>query len=85
MTDLFHQHFPGIELGDDIRALLRSNQLPALNFAYAPVNTLGQQIAHPTGFYWGSMKPVFCIWRPLRCSASSTQRPFRQTRTTMSD
>ena len=54
MTDLFHQHFPGIELGDDIRALLRSNQLPALNFAYAPVNTLGQQIARQTGFYWGT-------------------------------
>ena len=54
LTDLFRQHFPGIDLNDDIRALLRSNQLPALNFAYAPVNTLGQQIARQTGFYWGT-------------------------------
>ena len=54
LTDLFRQHFPGIDLNDDIRALLRGNQLPALNFAYAPVNTLGQQIARQTGFYWGT-------------------------------
>lgn len=54
LDPLLAQHFPGLHLDDDVRALLLGGKTLERNFTYVPQNLLGRMIARQTGFYWGT-------------------------------
>jgi alkaline phosphatase len=59
LADLVQKNLPGMQMDDEVRALILTKQAPSLNIRHhqlppTPAPALGLMVARQTGFYWGS-------------------------------
>ncbi len=59
LAELVQKNLPGMQMDDEVRALILNKQAPSLNIRHhqlppTPAPALGLMVARQTGFYWGT-------------------------------